>query len=64
VGDGLIVKSKSKTDKKLKILNVKISKEKLTPGGEMIIKFSDDCLPGLINKITNKTFKIYITTKN
>jgi hypothetical protein len=63
VGDGLIVKSKSKTDKKLKILNVKISKEKFTPGGEMIIKFSDDCLSGLINQITNKTFKIYITTK-
>ncbi len=49
VGDGLIVKSKGKNDKKLKTLNIKIRKEKFTSGGEIIIKFSDDCLPELIN---------------
>jgi hypothetical protein len=49
VGDGLIVKSKGKNDLKFKTLNIKISKEKLSSGGEMIIKFSDDCLPGLID---------------
>ena len=46
MGDGLIVKPRG--NKKLRNYNVKIRKEKLTNGGEMIIKLSDDCSPGLI----------------
>lgn len=49
MGDGLIVKSKGMKEKKLKTFNIKISKEKFTSGGEMIIKFSDDCSRELID---------------
>ena len=46
MGDGLIVKSLG--NKKLRNYNAKMRKEKITSGGHLIIKFSDDCSPGLL----------------